>query len=189
MSALSAKQYIYHRLSAFQLKEFIQKLDILTDRQKTILIRCDFDLAAFEDVGDEVNLSSAMVVHVVKRARLKVGFALMDYFRLLSTNESQRKEISLLQYKLEKAHLLLAEQGKPIPTAGQIDVMPVEDLNMSVRLYNTLKIHKINTVGQIKDVGNECLNWRNFSKKSYQELCELMDDMGITWPIDQPRRY
>jgi len=171
------------------LKEFIQKLDILTNRQKTILIRFDFNLDSLEDIGDEVKLSPAMIVSIAKKARTKVGLALMERFRLLDQNQKQDVEIRLLKYKLIQAEKALTEQGKPIPKVTEIDATPLEDYYVSTRLYNTLKMHRVNVIGDIKNVGNECMQWRNFSKKTYAELREFMHDLGITWPVNEPQLH
>lgn len=171
------------------LKEFIQKLDILTNRQKTILIRFDFNLDSLEDIGDEVELSPARIVSIAKKARTKVGLALMERFSLLDQNQKQDVEIRLLKYKLAQAEKALTEQSKPIPKVTEIDATPLEDYGVSTRLYNALKMHRVNVIGDIKNVGNECMNWRNFSKKTYAELCEFMQGLGITWPVNEPKLH
>lgn len=173
----------------YRLSEFIEILDNLTDRDKTILIRCDFEGKTHAEVGKEVRLTGARVSQLVIRARRRVSTALLNYMRIKQAFEDKEARIRLLEYKLAKAEYLLVEQGKPIPTAEEVDATTVEDLDVSVRLYNALKNHKINIVGEIKNVGNEILGWRTFGKKTYIELVEVMKSIGIKWPVNDPQLF
>lgn len=175
-------------IQQYRLVEFIQILDNLTERDKTILIRCDFEGKTHAETGKEVRLTSARVSQLVIRARRRVSTALLNYMRIKQVFEDMEAKIRLLEFNLSKAKSLLVEHGKPIPTSEEIDATRLESLDMSVRLYNVLK-PRLNIVGEIKNVGNECLKWRGFGKKTYIELRELMESLGIKWPVSEPQLF
>jgi hypothetical protein len=58
--------------------------------------------------------------------------------------------------------------------------MPIEDLNLSMRAYNCLRRSGLITLGQVLEKSEEeLLALRNFGRKSYDELREKLDEMGI----------
>lgn len=63
--------------------------------------------------------------------------------------------------------------------------MPIEDLNLSMRAYNCLRRSGLMTVGQVLEKSeDELLALRNFGRKSYDELRERLDEMGLL-PLDR----
>ena len=66
--------------------------------------------------------------------------------------------------------------------------MPIEDLNLSVRAYNCLKRSGLMTVGPVLEKSeDELLALRNFGRKSYDELRDKLDELGLL-PLDRGRR-
>jgi DNA-directed RNA polymerase subunit alpha len=64
--------------------------------------------------------------------------------------------------------------------------MPIEDLNLSMRAYNCLRRSGLMTVGQVLEKGEEeLLSLRNFGRKSYEELRDKLDELGLL-RIEQP---
>jgi DNA-directed RNA polymerase alpha subunit len=58
--------------------------------------------------------------------------------------------------------------------------MAIEDLNLSMRAYNCLRRSGLMTVGQVLEKSEEeLLALRNFGRKSYDELRERLDEMGL----------
>jgi len=58
--------------------------------------------------------------------------------------------------------------------------MAIEDLNLSMRAYNCLRRSGLITLGQVLEKSEEeLLALRNFGRKSYDELREKLDEMGI----------
>ena len=68
--------------------------------------------------------------------------------------------------------------------------MAIEDLNLSMRAYNCLRRSGLMTVGQVIEKGEEeLLSLQNFGRKSYDELRERLDQLGIlkaSAPLPQP---
>ena len=58
--------------------------------------------------------------------------------------------------------------------------MPVSELELSVRSANCLREAKIQTIGDlVQKTPQEMLKYRNFGKKSLQEIQELLQGMGL----------
>ena len=68
---------------------------------------------------------------------------------------------------------------------GNLLKTSIEDLNLSVRAYNCLKSANINTIGELvsKDE-SELLKFRNFGKKSLNELVEVIEEKNLHFGMD-----
>ncbi len=63
--------------------------------------------------------------------------------------------------------------------------MPIEDLSLSMRAYNCLRRSGLMTVGQVLEKSEEeLLSLRNFGRKSYDELKDKLNEMGLL-PVEQ----
>jgi len=62
---------------------------------------------------------------------------------------------------------------------------PVDELDLSVRSHNCLKAASIKTIGDlVRREENEMLKFRNFGRKSLQELVEVLDDRGLEFGMN-----
>lgn len=99
---------------------------------------------------------------------------------------SQSAEILIEQFKLF-AHmgqppLPVVERGlgAGIQLTPEKFNMPIEDLNLSMRAYNCLRRSGLMTVGQVLEKSEEeLLSLRNFGRKSYDELRDKLDELGL----------
>src|SRR5687767_16025577 len=74
--------------------------------------------------------------------------------------------------------------GSALPSA--ISDMPIEDLDLPQRAFNSLKRHGITKVGHLLQTpGEELLRMRNFGKKSLDEIKERLAARGL---IEAPVR-
>lgn len=63
--------------------------------------------------------------------------------------------------------------------------MPVDELELSVRSYNCLMAANIKTIGDlVKRDEQEMLKFRNFGRKSLQELNKILEEKGIHFGMD-----
>lgn len=61
----------------------------------------------------------------------------------------------------------------------------IEDLNLSVRAYNCLKSANIATIGElVSKEESELLKFRNFGKKSLNELIEVVEEKNLLFGMD-----
>src|SRR5207237_5748899 len=71
--------------------------------------------------------------------------------------------------------------GSSLPSA--IADMPIEDLDLPQRAFNSLKRHGITKVGQLLQTPDEeLLRMRNFGKKSLDEIKERLAARGLIEP-------
>jgi DNA-directed RNA polymerase subunit alpha len=63
--------------------------------------------------------------------------------------------------------------------------MPVDELELSVRSYNCLMAANIKTIGDlVRRDEQEMLKFRNFGRKSLQELTKILEEKGIQFGMD-----
>ena len=120
-----------------------------------------------------------------------------DYERLIleiSTNGSiTPKDALLYASNIFQRHLdIFVNFGKLPPDEDIVEVtqdreltdklkIPVSELELSVRSANCLKEAQIKTIGDlIQKTESEMLKYRNFGKKSLQEIIEILNGMGIS---------
>jgi hypothetical protein len=173
--AISAKVYIKNYLPALQLETFINCLEYISDREKQISIRYLLKMEHQALIAEDFGLSGERVRQIAEKAKRRIGKRIAEYPARLTEIEQKEQQIRLLKYQVEKLKQQLAErQIKEMPSL-EIDAIALEDLNTSVRLYNSLKSAKINNIGQIRELTFvEFTRMRNVGKASVTELRELM---------------
>lgn len=68
---------------------------------------------------------------------------------------------------------------------GNLLKTSIEDLNLSVRAYNCLKSANIATIGElVSKEESELLKFRNFGKKSLNELIEVVEEKNLHFGMD-----
>jgi DNA-directed RNA polymerase subunit alpha len=98
---------------------------------------------------------------------------LMDQFRLFS--QMGRPALPVVERGLGAGVQLTPDKYN----------MPIEDLSLSMRAYNCLRRSGLMTVGQVLEKSEEeLLALRNFGRKSYDELRERLDELGLL-PADR----
>jgi len=109
---------------------------------------------------------------------------------------------------LSRASRVLVEQFRPFITVGQAAVgptgaeagvpqlppnmldMPIEELDLPMRAYNSLKRNNIIKVGQLLQLKDEdLLRMRNFGKKSLDEMKERLRMRGFILPETEPAEF
>jgi DNA-directed RNA polymerase subunit alpha len=89
----------------------------------------------------------------------------------------------------------LDEEPEPVVEEQEVDeevkrirellAQPVDELDLSVRSHNCLKAASIKTIGDlVRREENEMLKFRNFGRKSLQELIEVLDDRGLEFGMN-----
>jgi DNA-directed RNA polymerase subunit alpha len=68
--------------------------------------------------------------------------------------------------------------------------MPIEELDLPMRAYNSLKRNNIIKVGQLLQLKDEdLLRMRNFGKKSLDEMKERLRMRGFILPETEPAEF
>jgi DNA-directed RNA polymerase subunit alpha len=82
----------------------------------------------------------------------------------------------------EESLMLAAEEEEEDKLASEVFDRPIETLDLSVRVFNSLKRTGITTVGEVLEMlekGPEAmLSIRNFGEKSLEELTERLEEKG-----------
>lgn len=89
----------------------------------------------------------------------------------------------------------MEEEPEPAPEEQEVDeevqrirellAQPVDELDLSVRSHNCLKAASIKTIGDlVRREEKEMLKFRNFGRKSLQELVEVLDERGLHFGMD-----
>lgn len=94
-----------------------------------------------------------------------------------------------------KFFIQLDEEPEPVVEEQEVDeevkrirellAQPVDELDLSVRSHNCLKAASIKTIGDlVRREEDEMLKFRNFGRKSLQELVEVLDERGLHFGMD-----
>ena len=89
----------------------------------------------------------------------------------------------------------MEEEPEPVVEEKEVDeevqrirellAQPVDELDLSVRSHNCLKAANIKNIGElVRREENEMLKFRNFGRKSLQELVEVLDERGLHFGMD-----
>jgi DNA-directed RNA polymerase subunit alpha len=89
----------------------------------------------------------------------------------------------------------LEEEPEPVVEEQEVDeevkrirellAQSVDELDLSVRSHNCLKAANIETIGDlVRREEDEMLKFRNFGRKSLQELVEVLDERGLQFGMD-----
>ena len=82
----------------------------------------------------------------------------------------------------EESLMVAATEEEPVHTASETYETPIENLDLSVRVFNSLKRTGITNVGEVLDMlekGPEAmLSIRNFGEKSLDELKDQLEEKG-----------
>jgi DNA-directed RNA polymerase subunit alpha len=109
---------------------------------------------------------------------------------------------------LSRSAAILMEQFRPFISIGQNQMqaerspsgvpqlppnmldMPIEELDLPMRAYNSLKRNNIVKVGQLLQLKDEdLLRMRNFGKKSLDEMKERLRMRGFIVPESEPGEF
>ena len=158
-------------------------------------------------IGDLVRIDA--IYNPVRRANFTVAETRVgqrtDYDRLtvmVETNGTITPEEAL-----SRSAEILVNQFRPFVTIGMAAIpqavatgvaalppnmldMPIEELDLPMRAYNSLKRNNIVKVGQLLQLkDDELLRMRNFGKKSLDEMKERLRMRGFILPETEPSEF
>lgn len=110
--------------------------------------------------------------------------ALVYSSRLLQEHIQLFLNLNPLQVE-KKEEPVKTEKDEEHEMIKKILLMPVDELDLSVRSQNCLRSANIKTISDLvsKNEG-EMLHYRNFGRKSLAELGELIENFGLTFGMD-----
>jgi DNA-directed RNA polymerase subunit alpha len=127
----------------------------------------------------------------------------IEYERLeleITTDGSIAPEDALVQAATilrDHINLFIKMESEPQPEVAKKEVdaevqrirellsQPVDELDLSVRAHNCLKAANIRTIGDlVRRQESEMLKFRNFGRKSLQELIQVLEERGLHFGMD-----
>jgi DNA-directed RNA polymerase subunit alpha len=67
--------------------------------------------------------------------------------------------------------------------------MPISELELSVRSSNCLREARIKTIGElVQKSEQQMITYRNFGKKSLNEIKKILKDMGLSFGMELPKQ-
>ena len=85
----------------------------------------------------------------------------------------------------KEPEIIEEKEDKEFERVQKILATRVEELELSVRASNCLESAKIQTIGElVQKSEKDMLDYRNFGKKSLQELKDILEKMGLQFGMD-----
>lgn len=126
-------------------------------------------------IAHKHNLSLERIRQILWRERRRTIYRLGVEFKQL---KRENKELLARNAGLKNENAQLRKmipEARPKGLKTPVFDLPIEDLDLSVRVYNCLKTARVNTLLELKAFENyELLKFRNMGKKSLMEIVRLM---------------
>ena len=96
--------------------------------------------------------------------------------------------MSFINFDIESEDEEPAEIDEEALRIRKLLKMPVDELELSVRSYNCLMAANIKSIGDlVRRDEQEMLKFRNFGRKSLQELTLILEEKGLRFGMDVER--
>lgn len=171
----------------------------LTERERTVLLMYCKDKMTLKEIGQKIGVTLERVRQILAKSFRKLRWRDREKFIRYGVsgvirNESMKSAeitIELERERADKEARILRQQSNSSNQGEQsiretvmryqsIDAIPIETLNLSIRPYNCLIRQKIYTIGDIMKLSQkELLKVRNLGKKSYAEVVESLERVGL----------
>lgn len=187
---------------ALQLNQYklMKSLDTLEDIERDVLIDRYRNKKTFQSIAEKLGVSRVTVSSIEARAIRKLRHPIvLNEIKYISI-ENYRKALSKVMELEELTHKLNNKCGELeyiIKTSGieisnikdrevQSNFMAVqiEELGLSVRSYNCLKRHGINSLSELLNMTmDEVYEIRNLGNKSYKEVIDVVNNLGYQFKV------
>lgn len=119
-------------------------------------------------------------IRIVRRYILQIDRVQAELSRLSEKAVAAENKISAMEFSMKALQIV----GAPLERLYEL---PIEDLELSVRVYNALKYGRKKTIGDIMNLSEyEFLKMHGVGKKSAKELSYTMKKIfNLTWPVDK----
>lgn len=160
-------------LNHLECEELVKIFETLSDKENYVLIRRyfrnkDFTITSYKEIGEELGVTPERVRQIELRAvrKLKHPSRLRRFEYVFSSN---KEELDTDYIKTILSDGVTFNFNEAIPSAKR-DI-PIEEIDLSVRSYISLKRAGIKTLGDLSDKTEaELMKLRNLGKKSLREV-------------------
>lgn len=143
----------------------------------------------YSEIAERMKLKEPSIAAIWRKALRKFEYTMnridvleKEVERLNKEVENRESIILELNSKLEGHETTEQAEYKRMRNLLATDVW---DLDLSMRVLNTLRNAEIKTLGDLVKLHRpDLLHFRNFGKKSLNELDEIMENNGLSWNMD-----
>lgn len=192
---LKMLNFFHHILSVTKKSELISHKE--HDLLKLVFIEGEALAKASEKIGISKKRGKVCIEHGIKRLEkniYKLNDFYQTYLKLRLDNKKLHSENKFLKKQIEE---IVSENNefrkksnmKPLEKIVYDDnpnkYLTIEDLDISARLYDTLKAAKLDTVDIIIENSlNDLLKLRNFGKRNIVELEDILEGLKLSLAND-----
>ena len=164
-------------------------------REKVVIDRL-LDLQTTDEIGEELNISKERVRQIFCKSvrRLK---GMRSYNDVINTNKALLAENAELKNAVKLLKASINTDNTEMVISGDDKVLfdypilrtPVSAFNLSVRAYNCLKSADITVLADLVSYKKyEFMRFRNFGRKTLNEIENLLTKHGLTFGMIEHRR-
>lgn len=172
----------------------IEALDTLEEREKKVILKRFRDRMTLAQVGEGMSITRERVRQIEAKAlrklrhpsriKLMQGVSLVEYNQLYA----ELNDLKLLNDELNNKLNKIVKDIENLPhildlsriiNDGEFKNKPIEELNFSVRTYNSLTRAGVENLRDLLNMTElEVMGIRNLGRKSLNEIVQTLDDLG-----------
>lgn len=168
--------------------QLIEKLPYPKPIELTIIKAAFIDKQSYKQIADDLGRSEYTASDIVSKAERRI----LRYINKLKTTEQLDKKISEQEaYLLSLKYLVKEVESETKEISSKFkDVKilsrKITDCDFSVRALNTLKVHDVETVGDLVSFNkNDFLKFRDLGKKTHREIVEFVHGLGLKFKNEE----
>jgi len=156
---------------SMQIMHIVAQEKLIDERLIKIMSLYD-DGYSLNEIGEEFGITTERARQLIEKAKQKVRAIVVNSL----TNFASAHDNFFYVDNLERENKRLKEMIAP-EELNERELLHIDDLDLSIRLYNVLNSQKLYTIKEIKGFfqkGSNLYAIRNFGKKSMNELEDVM---------------
>ena len=174
----------YSKYFLDSIQKLIPESYSLKVRDKYVIDKC-FEHNSFKHIAERCNITPTRVAQIFEKA-IRVTIYLSsrmkkDYEKNYIPSQEEIELLKKENYHLKSELFEINKNSKFIyDNQNSVLFKSVYDLDISVRLFNVLKVNELNTLGDIvRYEKKDFLRFRNFGSKSLSELSDVLDEFDL----------
>lgn len=161
--------------------------ELLTLREERIL-QDVFMMKPYWEIAEKYNVSTNTIVTLVHRITEKLSNSheqIKERLEVSNENEELKNEIEILRFKNAQLRQKIKEEDRRQKEYEEKILLyskSIKDFEISFRTQKVIRFFNIETVGDLCALTmGDVLSVRNIGKKSFIELKDLLDELGLSF--------